>query len=260
MVEFACDMIYLNDKEELEHIEQELLTSTSPIVNNNWKYNDDGETCLVDLLDTAGQEEYSAMRDLYYKTGQGFILAYAINSRVSFEEINQMYQQLLRIKDKDYVPMVLVGNKCDLDYDRQISISEGQDLADKFKIPFMETSAKTRINIEEAVHTLLRLIPRTSNEYKLVILGSGGVGKSAICIQFIQNHFVEQYDPTIEDSYRKQIVVKGLPKIEDPKKKKKEEKKSKQPEKNKSHSTEKQRRPSIVERMKSFVYGNKKGR
>lgn len=47
---------------------------------------------------------------------------------------------------------------------------------------------------------------------QLVIQGAGGVGKSAICIRFIQQHFVEDYDPTIEDSYRKQVVVKGIPK------------------------------------------------
>lgn len=48
-------------------------------------------------------------------------------------------------------------------------------------------------------------------EYKLVILGSGGVGKSSICTQFVMNQFIDQYDPTIEDSYRKQVVVKGIP-------------------------------------------------
>ena len=49
-------------------------------------------------------------------------------------------------------------------------------------------------------------------EYKLVVLGTGGVGKSALTVQFVQNIFVERYDPTIEDSYRKQ--VRFLPKIE----------------------------------------------
>ena len=48
----------------------------------------DNETCLLDILDTAGQEEYSAMRDQYMRTGQGFILTYAITSRQSFDEIN----------------------------------------------------------------------------------------------------------------------------------------------------------------------------
>lgn len=46
-----------------------------------------------------------------------------------------------------------------------------------------------------------------SMEYKLVVVGAGGVGKSALTIQLIQNHFVDEYDPTIEDSYRKQVVI-----------------------------------------------------
>lgn len=50
--------------------------------------------------------------------------------------------------------------------------------------------------------------------YTYKCIGSGGVGKSAICIRYIQNHFVDQYDPTIEDSYRKQVVIKGIPKAE----------------------------------------------
>lgn len=47
----------------------------------------------------------------------------------------------------------------------------------------------------------------TMTEYKLVVVGAGGVGKSALTIQLIQNHFVDEYDPTIEDSYRKQVVI-----------------------------------------------------
>jgi GTPase SAR1 family protein len=60
------------------------------------------------------------------------------------------------------------------------------------KMPFIETSAKTRKNVEEAFYQLVREIPRTGVEYKIVIVGSGGVGKSALCVQFIQNHFVQE--------------------------------------------------------------------
>ncbi|CAI4780361.1 BAF_collapsed_G0051360.mRNA.1.CDS.1 [Saccharomyces cerevisiae] len=47
----------------------------------------------------------------------------------------------------------------------------------------------------------------TIREYKIVVVGGGGVGKSALTIQFIQSYFVDEYDPTIEDSYRKQVVI-----------------------------------------------------
>lgn len=74
----------------------------------------DGETCLLDILDTAGQEEYSAMRDQYMRTGEGFLLVFAVNSAKSFEDIGSYREQIKRVKDAEEVPMVLVGNKCDL--------------------------------------------------------------------------------------------------------------------------------------------------
>ncbi|KYO41552.1 hypothetical protein Y1Q_0006325 [Alligator mississippiensis] len=67
----------------------------------------DGETCLLDILDTAGQEEYSAMRDQYMRTGEGFLCVFAINNTKSFEDIHQYREQIKRVKDSDDVPMVL---------------------------------------------------------------------------------------------------------------------------------------------------------
>lgn len=81
----------------------------------------DDEVALLDVLDTAGQEEYSAMREQYMRTGEGFLLVYSINSRQSFEEITVFQQQILRVKDKDYFPMVVVGNKCDLENEREVT-------------------------------------------------------------------------------------------------------------------------------------------
>ena len=83
----------------------------------------DEEVAILDVLDTAGQEEYSAMREQYMRTGEGFLLVYSITSRSSFEEILTFYQQVLRVKDKDYFPMVMVANKCDLESERQVSTS-----------------------------------------------------------------------------------------------------------------------------------------
>lgn len=85
----------------------------------------DDEVALLDVLDTAGQEEYSAMREQYMRTGEGFLLVYSITSRESFDEIVTFQQQILRVKDKDYFPIIVVGNKCDLEADRKVS-TEGE--------------------------------------------------------------------------------------------------------------------------------------
>ncbi|CAF3764811.1 unnamed protein product [Rotaria magnacalcarata] len=117
----------------------------------------DGETCLLDILDTAGQEEYSAMRDQYMRGGEGFLCVFAVNSAKSFEEIKQYREQIKRVKDADDIPMVLVGNKIDLST-RTIDLSYAKDFAASLSMPFVQTSAKTRQGVEEAFYTLVREI------------------------------------------------------------------------------------------------------
>lgn len=121
----------------------------------------DGETCLLDILDTAGQEEYSAMRDQYMRSGEGFLLVFAVNNEKSFEDIAMYREQINRVKDNDDVPMVLVGNKCDLRM-RSIDTKKAKDAAQSYNIPFVETSAKTRMGVDEAFYTLVREIRRVN--------------------------------------------------------------------------------------------------
>lgn len=61
------------------------------------------------------------MREQYMRTGEGFLLVYSITSRASFEEVMAYQKTILRVKDKDYFPMILVGNKCDLTSERQVT-------------------------------------------------------------------------------------------------------------------------------------------
>ena len=114
----------------------------------------DDETCLLDILDTAGQEEYSAMRDQYMRTGQGFLCVYSITNKGSFDEIASFREQILRVKDADKVPMVMIGNKLDLEAggERKVTQDEGRKLAEEFGCPWMETSAKARIRVEDAFY------------------------------------------------------------------------------------------------------------
>ncbi|KIY43778.1 ras-domain-containing protein [Fistulina hepatica ATCC 64428] len=125
----------------------------------------DDEVALLDVLDTAGQEEYGAMREQYMRTGEGFLLVYSITSRNSFEEISTFHQQILRVKDQDYFPVVIAANKCDLEYERQVGMNEGRDLAKHFGCTFIETSAKQRINVDMAFTNLVREIRKFNKDH-----------------------------------------------------------------------------------------------
>ncbi|GBB97044.1 hypothetical protein RclHR1_02900007 [Rhizophagus clarus] len=138
----------------------------------------DDEVALLDVLDTAGQEEYSAMREQYMRTGEGFLLVYSIVSRNSFEEISTFHQQILRVKDKDYFPIIVVANKCDLEMERQVSGHEGRELAKQFNCRFIETSAKQRVNVDEAFYNLVREIRRYNKEQSFGNRPTNGLGSS----------------------------------------------------------------------------------
>ena len=119
----------------------------------------DGYARMLDILDTAGQDEYTAMRSQYMRTGQGFIIVYAVDDETSFEEAIKIYEQLIKTKETEKVPVVLAGNKCDLEEaHRQVTTKEGEDKATEWGIPFLETSAKIPVNVDEMFRFLVRKI------------------------------------------------------------------------------------------------------
>jgi GTPase KRas protein len=118
----------------------------------------DESPCFLDILDTAGQEEYSAMRDKYMTMGDGFLLVFSLIEHESFDRVNDLRTSILRAKDRERVPMVLCGNKTDLTDSYQVTIGEGSELAKSYGVPFFATSAKTRQHVEEAFFQLVREI------------------------------------------------------------------------------------------------------
>ena len=119
----------------------------------------DGNFYTLEILDTAGQDEFASLRDLYMQSGDVFLLVYSITDKGSFEEIKEMHENLLKAKgDVDEVPCVLVGAKCDLESEREITKEQGKETADEFgSCIFLETSAKKRINVEESFDTCVKL-------------------------------------------------------------------------------------------------------
>ncbi|XP_026524753.1 ras-related protein Rap-2a [Pseudonaja textilis] len=116
----------------------------------------DASPSVLEILDTAGTEQFASMRDLYIKNGQGFILVYSLVNQQSFQDIRPMRDQIIRVKRYEKVPVILVGNKVDLENEREVSSSEGRALAEEWGCPFMETSAKSKTMVDELFAEIVR--------------------------------------------------------------------------------------------------------
>jgi len=120
----------------------------------------DGKSIPLEIYDTAGREEYSVMREQFMGIVSGFLLVYSITNRESFEELSHLYEQIKRVKDTNDPIVVLCGNKSDLTSIRQVRTEEAEQLALELNVPFFETSAKKRTNIEEAILTLVKRVKK----------------------------------------------------------------------------------------------------
>lgn len=140
----------------------------------------DGQSCMLEVLDTAGQEEYVSLRDQWIRDGEGFVLVYSISSRPSFQRIKKFYSQIQRVKDSATTgsptypgspnlssptyggpaPVMLVGNKCDRATEREVSTQEGSALARELGCEFVEASAKNCVNVEKAFYDVVRQLRR----------------------------------------------------------------------------------------------------
>jgi len=113
---------------------------------------------VLDIFDTAGQEDFSAVRDSYMTTGDGFMIIYSIIDDKTYQEVSTIHSKLLLLHDNKKVPGIIIGNKCDLEDKRIVPTNQGQALAEKFAWSFLETSAKTKINVLESFQEVTKLI------------------------------------------------------------------------------------------------------
>lgn len=140
-----------------------------PTIEDSYQKQDeiDGKACILDILDTAGQEEYSSLRDQYMEKGMGFILMYQITTPQSLEALREFRNKIYQVKNKPQtcnIPIVIVGNKSDLEEERAVSKDDGQKLADELHAGFWECSAKNNTNIKEI---FVDLVGRINNsEFK----------------------------------------------------------------------------------------------
>ncbi|KAK3183618.1 hypothetical protein Dsin_030904 [Dipteronia sinensis] len=113
----------------------------------------EGKTIKLQIWDTAGQERFRTITSSYYRGAHGIIIVYDVTEMESFNNVKQWLNEIDRYAN-DSVCKLLVGNKCDLVDDKVVDTQTAKAFADELGIPFLETSAKDSINVEQAFLTM----------------------------------------------------------------------------------------------------------
>ena len=127
----------------------------------------DSKKIKMQIWDTAGQERFKNIIASYYRGAHGILLLYDVTDKDSFKNLSNWLIEIEKNASKN-VLRVLIGNKCDLEEKRVISINQGKEFADTYGLKFIETSAKKNLNVTEAFETLGRELMAASSEKKIV--------------------------------------------------------------------------------------------
>ncbi|KAK5837637.1 hypothetical protein PVK06_006364 [Gossypium arboreum] len=119
----------------------------------------DGKTIKLQIWDTAGQERFRTITSSYYRGAHGIIIVYDVTEMESFNSVKQWLNEIDRYAN-DSVCKLLVGNKCDLVENKVVDTQRAKAFADELGIPFLETSAKDAINVEQAFLTMAGAIKK----------------------------------------------------------------------------------------------------
>ena len=105
----------------------------------------DGINTTIEILDTAGEEDYQNLLDMWINYAEGFLLVFAINDKESFNALKGKYDRIMKVKGTN-CPIILVGNKCDLESAREVQEAEAKELAQSWNCEYVETSALKEVN------------------------------------------------------------------------------------------------------------------
>jgi len=144
-----------------------------------------GKAVFAEILDTAGQDQYSDLRPHFLPHGDAFVLVYAINDNETFEKIDEFHEQIFQVNERAaQLPIILIGNKCDMESERRVEVEEGQVKKNELqerggKVIFFETSAKDNLNVEEAFRKAISLsLELNTSSESTTTSGVMGAGKS----------------------------------------------------------------------------------
>ena len=126
----------------------------------------EGHSIKAQIWDTAGQERYKAITSVYYKGAKGAFVVYDITRKSSFESIDKWVNDLTSTADKK-ITIVVIGNKSDLEDQRQIPKEKGEEKAAKLEVAFLETSALSGENLDKAFELMMNEIYKKCHEEML---------------------------------------------------------------------------------------------
>ena len=141
----------------------------------------DDTKCQLEILDTAGQDDYQTMLDTWINSADGFILVYSIDNKDSFESTKTRYERILKLKSEQKTSIVIAGNKCDLEENRQVSREEVENFCHTNNLTFLETSALKTINVKEAFLCVARGLLQIQFPEKYKKNGSSDGKKRCYC-------------------------------------------------------------------------------
>ena len=127
------------------------------------QFNVEGHSIKAQIWDTAGQERYKAITSAYYKGAKGAFIVYDITRKNSFESIDKWINDVTAVADKK-ITIVLIGNKSDLEDQRQVTKEQGEDKANKLQVAFLETSAFSGENLEKAFQMMIKEVYQKCHE------------------------------------------------------------------------------------------------
>ncbi|RHZ50242.1 uncharacterized protein CDV56_100708 [Aspergillus thermomutatus] len=147
-------------------VEHHFVESYYPTIENTFsriiKYN--GQDFATEIVDTAGQDEYSILNSKHFIGIHGYIIVYSVASRQSFEMVRVIRDKILNHLGAEHVPLVVVGNKSDLKSEqRQVSLDEGRQLGEEFHCAFTEASARLDYNVTKAFDLMIGEIEKSQN-------------------------------------------------------------------------------------------------
>ena len=126
----------------------------------------EGHLIKAQIWDTAGQERYKAITSAYYKGAKGAFIVYDITRKQSFESVEKWVNDVTAVADQK-ITIILIGNKSDLEDQRQITKEQGQEKANKLELAFLETSALSGENLDKAFDMMMNEVYKKCHEEML---------------------------------------------------------------------------------------------